>query len=115
MFLMTSLQGGPRATNASRHVCKIKDEQAMIVRGSAGKSHASASAAGGGIGAVDADIDLIVVGVDEAVILCRGLVDIVDVSMGGIATLHHELDIPSNQRLIPRSAHSPEAEITEKR
>lgn len=36
----------------------------MVVRGGACESHAIASAVGGRIGAVDAYIDLIVVGVD---------------------------------------------------
>ena len=36
----------------------------MIVRGSAGKSHAIASTVGGRIGAIHAYIDMIAVGVD---------------------------------------------------
>lgn len=64
LLSQTSLQGGPCATNTPRHMGKIKDEQAMIVRGSAGKPHATASAVRGRVGAVDAHIDLIVLDAD---------------------------------------------------
>lgn len=65
----------------------------MIVRRSTCNAHAISPAIGSGMGAVDAYVGLIVVGIDQAVVLSCRLIDVIHVAVSRIPTLGYASDI----------------------
>lgn len=59
----------------------------MVIRLVACQSNASTSWGRGDIGAINSDMDLIIVGVNQASVLGRGLVDVRHIAIGRIAAL----------------------------
>lgn len=77
----------PCTANASRHVRNIEDEQAEVVRRVARNSHAFSSRSRCNIGAVNPDVDLVIVRADQAIIGSIGSVKVGHIAAGWIRAL----------------------------
>ena len=73
----------PCATT-NRHVSQVDDDKAMIVALLAFKSDTVPASTRRDICVINADVHDAVVGIDETVVLCRRLIDVVDISLGWI-------------------------------
>ena len=82
------VQRRPCAANATRHVCKVKYDKAMCVGIFALKTERVSSRRLSDVRIIDAHIYLVVVGVNEASVLCVRLAEVVGVALsGGIRSL----------------------------
>lgn len=66
----------PGPANPTRHMSEVENEQAMIIGLVTDDANTLASAIRRNIGVVDADVDLIIVRVDEARALSSGLINV---------------------------------------
>lgn len=84
-------EGRPSAANTAGHVGEVKDDQAMGILSFACQANAVAASTRSYVCVINTECHLSIADVEEVLGIRSGLVDIVDVSVGWVIKLAHEL------------------------
>src|SRR5690242_16500380 len=95
-----NLQSRPCPTHPTRHVLKVENDKAMVVRLPAGNAHAAPPRVGRHVARVHSHIHAAVLDADKTATLRCGLINIIDEAIGGVRILIRSAMAPASHPTV---------------